>query len=328
MFNKLTYIIILLIIIVFTKISRNKYECFKDKFNNVYLNQLRSFYGLKELKKLINSGYKIYNAKDYINKKVSYNKNDYKTILIGDGSIDLEDMNKVYRHCYLGLRLTPHDGVSYQVIELGLMGIKTIHNGDAPSALNYSNMNDVKKFIKKERYTIGTTDANLANKIYNYCKFDKKTFNVNSYFDNVNPNTKFEQILVSKSIIFFKDKFIEKNKNFNYYSDINKPTIFFGVYHTSDLNKIMNHKGYGLIVFGGTDTYLIKKNVRDILSKLKKLDKQRFAFIAQSKFIENDLKKYNINYYKNKFYLGDTKKNPIKKGNCIYMYIRKKQNNK
>ena len=324
--NKLIFILIVFLITSFIiKYKNSNYENFKDNATSVDLNNLRDFYGLEYLKKLKESGYKLYNAKDYIDKKVDYDKNSYKTILIGDGSVDSNNMIDVYKHCYLGLRLTPHDGVGYQVIESGLMGIKTVHNGGAPSSICYSNVEDIKKIIEKEKEKIGTVDDDLSNKTYDFCKFNKKTFKLSTYFNDVNPNLNFEQIHVSKSIIFFRDKFIKKNKEFKLYHNTNKPAIFFGVYSLGDLKLILRHKSHALIVFGGSDTYLKNKRIKFTLKKLSKLDNKKFAFIAQSKYIEDDLKLFKIKFHKNPFYFGFSHKIPSVKGNSIYMYIRKKK---
>lgn len=315
--------IILLITASIVKFKTSKYENFNDK-NNIDLNNLREFYGLEYLKKLKEDGYELHNAKDYINKPVDFNKKKYKTILIGTGSIDSNDMVNVYKHCYLGLRLTPHDGVGYQVIESGLMGIRTVHNGGAPSSISYSNYKDIKKIIENEKNKIGLIDTNLSNKTYDFCKFNKKTFSLKTYFPYVKPNLVFRQIHVSNSIIFFRDKLIKNNKNFKLYSDPNKPAIFFGVYNYYDLKLIMNHKSHALVIFGGSDTYLKRGFSRYVLKKLSKLDTERYAFIAQSKYIEDDLNKFNIKHHRNPFYFGFTNKLPLAKGNCIYIYIREK----
>ena len=118
------------------------------------------------------------------------------------------------------------------------------------------------------------------------------------------------------------------NKNLELYHNPHEPTIFFGVYIKKDLEKILNHKSYGIIIFAGSDTdynnkYFksIRKDSRYILNKLTTIDKNRFKFVSISNYIYNDLKKYNLESIKNPFYFGETKKNPVKRGSLIYAYI-------
>ena len=81
----------------------------------------------------------------------------------------------------------------------------------------------------------------------NFCKFNKKTFRLKTYFPKVKPNIFFRQIHVSKSITFFRDKFLKHNKNFKLYNDPHKPAVFFGVYSRNDLKLILNHKSSDFI---------------------------------------------------------------------------------
>ncbi len=76
-----------------------------------------------------------------------------------------EEMHNVYKKCFIGLRLTRHDGISATVQELGLMGIKTIHNGKTPSCINYSSYNDIMKIIINEMSEINTIDYEISNKV-------------------------------------------------------------------------------------------------------------------------------------------------------------------
>jgi hypothetical protein len=71
-------------------------------------------------------------------------------------------MPNVYSKCFLGLRLTKHDGISATVQELGMMGIKTIHNGSTPSCINYTNVKDIIEIIEREKENIGSIDDDVA----------------------------------------------------------------------------------------------------------------------------------------------------------------------
>lgn len=60
------------------------------------------------------------------------------------------ELIEVYKKCFIGLRMTPHDGLSNTGCELGLMGRKIIHNGNQPNCINYRNIDDVIRIIKEE----------------------------------------------------------------------------------------------------------------------------------------------------------------------------------
>ncbi|XWV24940.1 hypothetical protein QJ856_gp0841 [Tupanvirus deep ocean] len=86
-------------------------------------------------------------------------------------------INDIYPQCFIGLRLTDHDGLSATVQELGLMGIKCVHNGCSPSALNYNSFDDICHHIDIEYKKIGQTDHSLANQVKKYLTIDPNFFN-------------------------------------------------------------------------------------------------------------------------------------------------------
>ena len=51
----------------------------------------------------------------------------------------------------MGLRLNSHDGGSEGVIEMGLMGRRSVHNGDTPASLKWDTVDDIVSLIRRER---------------------------------------------------------------------------------------------------------------------------------------------------------------------------------
>lgn len=92
-----------------------------------------------------------------------------------------ELIDKIYSRCFLALRLTIHDGIANTVQELGLMGIKSVHNGSSPSSLNYKTLEDLYRHIDNERETIGTCDEALANKVRTYLTLDRDFYKTGFY---------------------------------------------------------------------------------------------------------------------------------------------------
>jgi hypothetical protein len=69
----------------------------------------------------------------------------------------------IYKGCFCGLRLTPHDGVANQVVEMGLMGRKSIYNGKTPCSISWrDDVDSILESIEKEASKIGTKQNQLA----------------------------------------------------------------------------------------------------------------------------------------------------------------------
>ena len=85
---------------------------------------------------------------------------------------------------------------------------------------------------------------------------------------------------------------ITKIYNLNSYTDINKPTLFFGIFNNNDFDKLKNHKGDKYILWAGNDCLLNKNSIKKI-NNIKKLKIKKFY--GSSNNIVNRMKKININ---------------------------------
>jgi glycosyltransferase involved in cell wall biosynthesis len=97
---------------------------------------------------------------------------NYNIIETPLGRYNETQIQKIYESCFLGLRLTEHDGLSNTVVELGLLGRKCIHNGDSPNSIKYDK-NNIKKIIELidfEYKNRNTVDYELAKKVCDYLK--------------------------------------------------------------------------------------------------------------------------------------------------------------
>jgi hypothetical protein len=97
-----------------------------------------------------------------VQKKCKYKIN----ISMGFNHYSREDLIKIYRRCFLGLRLTPHDGIANTVVELGVMGRKCIYNGGTPGSIKWSpdRIDEIVKNIECEAKNIGSINEKLSNK--------------------------------------------------------------------------------------------------------------------------------------------------------------------
>lgn len=150
-------------------LEKSKFKCSK-KGDSIYIYLPNRWYGASlfdALKKKLNGKYEFIIGGGNLGKekKIPYNK-----------------MPEIYSKCFIGLRLVPHDGLGSTVQELGLMGIKCVHNGNSPSALNYKNVDDIIKHIENEAKTIGFKDEELSNKVNEYLTIPDNFFKVKTWF--------------------------------------------------------------------------------------------------------------------------------------------------
>jgi len=61
-----------------------------------------------------------------------------------------EELRKIYQKCFIGLRLTKHDGLPNTVLELGMMGRRCIYNGGIPTSIKWNNLEDITYSIMEE----------------------------------------------------------------------------------------------------------------------------------------------------------------------------------
>jgi hypothetical protein len=85
-----------------------------------------------------------------------------------------EEILDIYKRCFLGLRLTEHDGIANQVIEMGLMGRCCVHNGNHPNAIKWNNAKDVIGIINKQSKRIGQIDSLMHDKVKKYLNIGEK----------------------------------------------------------------------------------------------------------------------------------------------------------
>jgi hypothetical protein len=94
-----------------------------------------------------------------------------------------KNMKTVYSDCFVGLRLTKHDGNANTVQELGMYGIKCFYNGDdnLKNTIKWKDATDIIKNIEIEARTIGNIDIDLSKKVKDYLKPNNDWLNINYY---------------------------------------------------------------------------------------------------------------------------------------------------
>jgi hypothetical protein len=117
----------------------------------------------------------IYNKK--MVKEISSDFPDIEFITANSQDVQHQEMFDVYKRCFLGYRLTKHDGLSNTVLELGQLGIYSVHNNpDLPCTVAWNTKEDITKATLLAMNTIGKTDIDLALATRDYLEKDK--FNI------------------------------------------------------------------------------------------------------------------------------------------------------
>jgi hypothetical protein len=60
-----------------------------------------------------------------------------KVVITNAGGYSQEELYEIYKDCFIGVRLTEHDNMALSCIEMGLMGRRSIFNGNIPCAISY-----------------------------------------------------------------------------------------------------------------------------------------------------------------------------------------------
>jgi len=85
-------------------------------------------------------------------------------------SIPRAKMPRAYGECFIGLRLTTHDGLSNTVVELGMMGRRCVWNGWMPNAIPWTSVDDVVRIIKEEQSRIGELHPEVKEVVCKYLR--------------------------------------------------------------------------------------------------------------------------------------------------------------
>lgn len=74
----------------------------------------------------------------------------YKFIYTTQKKYSRTKLIEVYKRCFVGIRLLDHDGMSNSIIEMGMMGRRTISNSSLPHTIHWKTFDDVLNAIQAE----------------------------------------------------------------------------------------------------------------------------------------------------------------------------------
>lgn len=94
-------------------------------------------------------------------------------IRAGHDTFTKEQLKDVYAQCFLNLRLTPHDGCPNTNIEMGLMGRRSIYNGDLPASIPWQSVDDICQSIMTEYSTRHVDNVYISRIYHNFVNYER-----------------------------------------------------------------------------------------------------------------------------------------------------------
>lgn len=74
----------------------------------------------------------------------------YEFYFVRFGQYSFDELKEIYKKCFVGIRLLEHDGMSNSILEMGLMGRRTISNSDLPHTIKWNKYSDIYKSINTQ----------------------------------------------------------------------------------------------------------------------------------------------------------------------------------
>lgn len=72
-------------------------------------------------------------------------------------------LRSIYQECFINLRLTSYDGCPNGNLEMGLLGRKSVFNGDIPGSIRWRNIDEICNAVKEEYYRRGEDNQHIAD---------------------------------------------------------------------------------------------------------------------------------------------------------------------
>jgi hypothetical protein len=92
----------------------------------------------------------------------------YPIILARHTTFTRPELMQAYKESFIGLRLTPHDGLPNTVIELGMMGRRNVYNGGIPYCIKWKGIDDICENVTKEYENRHQDNTHISTDIKNF----------------------------------------------------------------------------------------------------------------------------------------------------------------
>jgi hypothetical protein len=91
------------------------------------------------------------------------------------------ELYELYKSSFMGIRLTDHDNMALSCIEMGLMGRRSIFNGNIPCAINYEDKEEAKRLMLDMFKNQPEPDKLVAEEMREFVHDDMKWLNTEYY---------------------------------------------------------------------------------------------------------------------------------------------------
>ncbi len=92
------------------------------------------------------------------------------------GKYTKEELSEVYKKCFINLRLTSYDGCPNTNLEMGLMGKRSVFNGDIPHSIKWKTIDDVCWHVLKEFEKRRDSKTKIVNDIVKFINQPNQLF--------------------------------------------------------------------------------------------------------------------------------------------------------
>ena len=94
-------------------------------------------------------------------------------IRAGHDTFTRDQLVDVYSQCFLNLRLTAHDGSPNTNIEMGLMGRRSIYNGELPASIPWQGVDDICQSIMREYHCRHVENKYISEIYHNFVNYER-----------------------------------------------------------------------------------------------------------------------------------------------------------
>lgn len=129
---------------------------------------------------------------------------------------------------------------------------------------------------------------------------------------------KIKQVRISSDISYFGSGLKIKFGLVDYH-DRYTPSFFYGCYRKEDLEAILAHKSFAVVIWGGSDA--MQNTFLNIIKNAIRKGDEKIFHIAPSSFIAEDLNRVGLDHLRINIYPKNDKKfRPEPLGSKVYMY--------
>ncbi len=128
-----------------------------------------------------NKGLYEFYGTDVVNRLEKRNKLPFVKTAFGHLKPQSLELYNAYKSCHTGVRLTWHDNMALSCVEMGLMGRRSIFNGNIPCAIPFADKDEATRLIIEAHKELPRPDKLLAEEMKEFVYDDEKWLDTKYY---------------------------------------------------------------------------------------------------------------------------------------------------